>query len=396
MSTHVLIRAVGIAALLFSECASAQVSALPSGCRAAEKDLVKTVVKVAELPYPGIQLNMRTPMAPALLPSGGRNYLVYELHLQNFATAAVTLQGIEISSADGGVERPIALLKENDLNTVLRPVGKESAADNRRLEGGQAVVAFLCVAFDGKAPRQLRHRAIGEQFAIEGPLVAVRDAVLPVLGPPLTGADWNPRNGPHIGSHHRMGIFVADGEVTISRRYAIDWRRSRNGQAYSGNPRDPRAYYAYGEKVLAVASGTVVFARDGMPDNIPKTDAGFDLAVPVTIDTIAGNTVVIDFGNGQLASYAHMQPGSVLVKTGDKVRRGQLVGRVGNSGDARWPHLHFQVSNRINAFAGEGAPFVIDRYRSKAPGGEWQTRSRDFPWGDTLNVDFGPQAAAAN
>lgn len=259
------------------------------------------------------------------------------------------------------------------------------------------MVAFLCVAFDKTLPipARLRHRIVLDGAIADGPVVDVRRTALPMLGRPLTGSGWLPRNGPHAGSHHRMGLFVADGLATISRRYAIDWHKSKQGATFSGDPRDLHAYYAYGENVLAVASGTVVAASDGMPDNIPKTEAGFATAVPMSMASIAGNAIVIALGDGQLASDSHLQAGSVRVKTGEHVKRGQMIARVGNSGDARWPHLHFQVTDRVHALMGEGSPFVIDHYLIQQPGATWEARSGEFPWGDTAVIDFGPGASAA-
>jgi murein DD-endopeptidase MepM/ murein hydrolase activator NlpD len=141
--------------------------------------------------------------------------------------------------------------------------------------------------------------------------------------------------------------------------------------------------------VLAVADGRVVAARDGFPDNIPKTEAGFEPALPVTLATVGGNQVVIDLGNGQFAAYYHLQPGSVRVKAGDRVSRGQLLARVGNSGDARWPHLHFQVTDKADVMASEGLPHLFDSYRTKAANQPWETRTREYPMGDVV-VDFGP------
>ena len=56
-----------------------------------------------------------------------------------------------------------------------------------------------------------------------------------------------------------------------------------------------------------------------------------------------GNFVVLDIGNGAFVLFAHMQPGSVTVKAGDKVKRGQVLGRVGNTGNSQAPHLHLHV-----------------------------------------------------
>ena len=161
----------------------------------------------------------------------------------------------------------------------------------------------------------------------------------------------------------------------------------KNGALFSGDERDSRSYYSYGKEVLAVADGKVVTARDGLPDNVPGHNENFHPAVPITLETVAGNTITLDLGHGQFAHYLHLQPGSLRVKTGDRVRRGQLLARIGNSGDARGPHLHFEVATASPLVSGEGVPYVIDQYRTKSDGTE-QTRMRELPLGGTL-IDFG-------
>ena len=71
---------------------------------------------------------------------------------------------------------------------------------------------------------------------------------------------------------------------------------------------------------LAVADATVVVARDGFPDNVPRYEGQFHTAVPITIDTALGNRITLDLGGGQFAHYVHLQPGSVRVKSGDMVQ----------------------------------------------------------------------------
>lgn len=62
-------------------------------------------------------------------------------------------------------------------------------------------------------------------------------------------------------------------------------------------------------RLLAVADGEVVTARDGLPDNVPGHNENFHPAVPITLETAAGNTITIDLGKGQFARYAHLQQG---------------------------------------------------------------------------------------
>jgi Peptidase family M23 len=129
-----------------------------------------------------------------------------------------------------------------------------------------------------------------------------------------------------------------DGQAVDSRRYAIDWKQVVNGTSFSADPRDVHSYYSYGKSVLAVADGRVLVGRDSLPDNIPGHGEAFHPVVPITLETVAGNTITLDLGDGQFAYYLHLQPGSLRVKTGDRVRRGQVLGSIGASGDAREPH----------------------------------------------------------
>src|SRR5258708_9844311 len=175
-----------------------------------------------------------------------------------------------------------------------------------------------------------------------------------MLGPPVEGADWVAEDGPSNDqdNHHRRGVIILDGKPVDSRRYAIDWKQERDGASFSGEVRDASSYYSYGETVLAVADGRVVTARDSLPDNVPGHGDAFHPAVPITLETVAGNTITLDLGGGQFAYYMHLQPGSLRVKAGDRVRRGEVLARVGGSGAAREPHLHFEVTTSSKPLAG--------------------------------------------
>jgi hypothetical protein len=374
--------------------ASAANQLLPNGCEMVGKSKrVAPVEAVFQPVFPPVQVQVRTPLEPTVLSSTGWSYLIYELHLQNFTTAPVTIRGIEILDADQPTTPPVAELMNAQVNASLRQVTiGDDAINIRRLEVGQGAVAFLCLAFKTGVvvPAKLKHRVLFEATVVDGPAISTHTTLLQRLGRPLVGTNWTPGNNPSLDSHHRMGLWVVDGVARISRRYAIDWKKyDSRGKQYSGDARDVRAYHAYGQKVLSVGNGIVVAARDGFPDNVPKTEAGFEPARPVTMETVGGNQVIIDLGNGQFAAYYHLQPGSIGVRVGDNVQRGQLLARVGNSGDARWPHLHFQVTDRIDVMASEGLPYVFDSYRLKTRDQDWKSRTDEYPMGDVV-LDFGP------
>jgi murein DD-endopeptidase MepM/ murein hydrolase activator NlpD len=175
------------------------------------------------------------------------------------------------------------------------------------------------------------------------------------------------------------------------RRWHVRFGKAGLGERLSGDARETRSYYAYGKPVFAVADAKVVTARDGLPENVPGRFEAFHPAVPITIDTLGGNTITLDLGGGQFAHYFHLQPGSLRVKTGDHVRRGQSLAHIGASGDAREPHLHFEVTTSPTLLAGEGVPYLIDHFRLKSADGAWQPRTRELAL-DGMLIDFGPAA----
>jgi hypothetical protein len=357
------------------------------------------VLRVAAPAFP-LQLEMRVPFEPTAFPSAGHIYLMYELHFTNFEMNPVSLRRIEVLDADTKAARPIATLEASELDALLQIVGSWPSVgntDSAELRSGQSEVLFLCIAFERGAhvPNNLRHRVMTAESAVEGAVVGTHNTELRVLGPPVKGADWLASDGPSNdeSNHHRRGIPIFDGRTFSSRRYAIDWQQSEDGSTFSSDALDKRSYYAYGKQVLAVADGRVVKVRDGIPENVPGHDEEFHPAVPITMKTLAGNTVTLDLGKGQFAHYLHLQPGTLRVKVGDRVRRGQILAKIGNSGDAREPHLHFEVTDSPIVMVGEGVPYLIDRYRVKSAGDSWETRTQELPMKDML-IDFGPTPAA--
>ncbi len=346
-------------------------------------------------PFP-LQLEVRVPFEPTAFPSDRHIYVMYELRLTNFGTAPLNLGRIEVLDADSAAAQPIATFEEEQLETMLQSVGGNTVAGpkgNLTIAGGRSATVFMAIAFDRSShiPDRLLHHVITTDSVAEGAVISTHYTTLHVLGPPLEGANWVADDGPSNDqdNHHRRGIFVLDGRAAISRRYAIDWEQTKDGATFSGDARDVRSYFAYGRPVLAVADGRVVVARDGLPDNVPGHGASFHAAVPITIETVAGNTITLDLSGGQFAYYMHLQPGSLRVKAGDRVRRGQVLARIGSTGDAREPHLHFEVTTSPKLGVGEGVPYLIDHYRCQSTGGgPPELRVHELPLDHSV-VDFG-------
>jgi hypothetical protein len=361
--------------------------------------LLAAVVRIAlnaifRSPFP-LQVEMRVPFDPTTFPSSGRTYLVYELYLTNFSDSAVTIRQIDVLDADSATNPRVASFASEALEAMLQRVGKNGFAFSsnvRKIAPGTSVIVFMWIPFgpEARTPDHLRHRLLTSESALEGPVIGTHHTELHVLGPPLEGAVWRADDGPSNvrDNHHRRGVVILDGRAVDSRRYAIDWVKYEQGVRLSGDQRDKRSYYAYGRPVLAVADAAVVIARDGLPENIPGHGLAFHPAVPITLDTLGGNMITLDLGDGQFAYYFHLQPASLRVKVGDRVRRGQEIARVGCSGDAREPHLHFEVTTSSEPLGGEGVPYVIDRYRTLTANHTWQSSTRGLPL-DGMLIDFG-------
>lgn len=96
-----------------------------------------------------------------------------------------------------------------------------------------------------------------------------------------------------------------------------------------------------------------------MPRKMP-TDLPFE--------KLAGNHVVIKMRGGLSAVYAHPKPGSVRVKVGDKVKAGEVIGELGNTGASLAPHLHFYIVNGTDTFTSDGLPDQVLWSRSNCRG----------------------------
>jgi hypothetical protein len=324
-------------------------------------------------------METRIPFAPTEFPSEGRRFLFYEMHLTNFMPSSMSLDRIEVINPDLPAQ-PITVFDGERLQsmTALLTSGKPTVP--LQIAGGQTVIVFLSVEFDGSAqvPKQLSHRVVASGLVAEGALIETHSTPLQVLGPPVEGSNWiaddAPDNDPD--NHHRRGVHVLNGQPVIDERYAIDWQQMQNDTTYSGDRANRDSYFSYGKPVLAVADARVVSVRDGLPENIPGHGNAFHPAIPITLDTVPGNFITLDLGHGQYAYYLHLQPGSIRVKTGEHVRRGQVLARIGASGDAREPHLHFEVTTSPKPLIGEGIPYVIDRYTLMSAKGTSRAQQR--------------------
>jgi murein DD-endopeptidase MepM/ murein hydrolase activator NlpD len=144
--------------------------------------------------------------------------------------------------------------------------------------------------------------------------------------------------------------------VSPDQRWAYDLLVTRDGSTHRGDGTRLEDYYCYDLPVLAPADGTVLQVVDRDPDMPPgQLGGGTDPG---------GNYIVLQVAEGEYLFLCHLKPGSITVKTGDRVTRGQPIARVGNSGNTSEPHLHIHLQDSPESGWGEGIPMPFHRYRT--------------------------------
>jgi Peptidase family M23 len=309
----------------------------------------------------------------AVRGSDGRLHIAYELVLTGSTPFAVDVEQFEVR--DARTHRVLLSLAGDALSSRMNPVGGAPAGvappDTTLIGPSGSAVIWLDVLVRRKAglPRVLEHRIVsstrpppGERSVRFTSLVGrvpLRSRPPLKLGPPVRSGIWGAGEGCcDNGTHHRRGLLVVDGNQVVPQRFAIDWMRL-DGQhrAWVGDPARLSSYLSYGQPLIAAAAGRVVEAVDRFPDQVPP-----DNPTPPTFVDLPGNHVTLRVGPGSYLIYAHMKPGSVRVRVGERVRRGQVLGQLGNSGNSATPHLHLQAQT-TRSFASDGLPFVFRRFR---------------------------------
>lgn len=320
------------------------------------------------LPFP---VSQEVPNAPVPVKADGKTHLFYELHITNFRAKSITLMRVE--AVNGGAKaQTIDSFQGAKLTSRLsRPGASANLNDNRVIGGGLRAVVFLQLTFNtlAEVPRTFHHRLLfkpddgrieSNENTIEGARVVVQRSAPLVIGPPLRGESWLAASGLSNMSGHRRTVVVLDGKVRVPQRFASDWvKLGADGKLFRDSPTKNANWYGYGTDVLAVSNAVVTEVKDGIPENEPTA---VKKAVPITLETAAGNHIILNLGKGYFALYAHLQPGSMRVKVGDRVRRGQLLASVGNSGNSDAPYLHFHIADGNSPLGAEGIPFVFDSF----------------------------------
>ncbi|HSS47509.1 MAG TPA: M23 family metallopeptidase [Thermoanaerobaculia bacterium] len=353
---------------------------------------------LALLPLPGAALEVRVHPADVVYayevdPARG----LYTVVLQNVAVvqkdgSAVTVDSLEIQAVSGGQVLQTAVIPATDLDKgaqrlsamegqgilklydfhfqTSRYLAGLHISASRSLAPGTALIVFgkplllLGLPSDGLTLIAHAKDAAGKPLEARATLKvedhqSSNDYAFPVAGTWYVGA------APSLHSHHRWAA---------NEEFALDLvALGGDGKTHKGDGTHLDDFYCYGRDILAVADGTVVeVATDGTEanDRLRRPGETADAFQNRTVQAqnellmknpkaVIGNYVVLRHAGGEYSQYAHMKQGSVRVKVGDTVTRGQVLGQVGQTGNTTEPHLHFQLTDGPDPLYSRGVPILF-------------------------------------
>lgn len=317
-----------------------------------------------------LAVRVATP-ARAVHGSDGREHVDYDLVISNLFTVPVRLDSVRVLAGGRGVltlkgkalaDRTLALA------SPTRTIGISSFVK-------MLVDVVLPRSFGRRVPRRLsetiryslpKHapaKAIIGSTVVRGPIVRM-DPRKPIrIASPLYGSGWLNSSGccADPTSEHRTLVLPADGSLRTPEMFAIDWIREVGGAFYKGDGKKLADWPDFGVPIHAVANGTVVAAINNRPEVPPFTETDNNPTVRKPQD-FSGNYVVERIAPGHYAVYVHMQTGSVRPKVGQRLRTGQVIGLLGNTGNTTGPHLHFGIQDGPNILTSNSLPFEIPSF----------------------------------
>jgi hypothetical protein len=193
-----------------------------------------------------------------------------------------------------------------------------------------------------------------------------------------------PLRGQWLAAQSPADRIPSHGTDVLGQRYAFDLVRldARPGAAYRppgvlralllGVP--TRDWHGYGEPVHAALDGEVLAAVDGVPEPRrvqPVRESLLALRnslafrpTPEWVSRLVGNHVILRHGS-TCSVYAHLAPGSVVIRPGQAIAAGDVLGRVGHTGNSTAPHLHFQLMDDPDPLTARGVPCAFRAYEAE-------------------------------
>lgn len=307
----------------------------------------------------------RIPYRSEIIRINGIPTIYYELVLLNRSARRISLKGLKVLQAKGLdtllILNSDELIKRSDLSEA------SPSANSIELASGDSSLLYMELSLKrSHEPLQILHQlkfeyidAPGIEISYSLPSFIVSESnTVAVLGPPFANGNWAAIYDPAWKRGHRRVVYSNQGKKYIPGRFAIDFvRLNDKGEYFKRNEDSIGNWFGYGNDILAVADGIVSSVREGARES--ETLSGH---IDPVAEQAAGNYVSICIDQNKFVFYEHLKLGSIKVKPGQRVRKGDVIAALGFTGQSTGPHLHFHMSNKDTPLYAEGIPFVFESF----------------------------------
>jgi murein DD-endopeptidase MepM/ murein hydrolase activator NlpD len=324
------------------------------------------------------------PEVPLIEHRDRQQLLNFDLTVSNHGKSTWRLTEIEVSVFDGSdrlvVRRTVnsdglapgieivapPLLTPGEVLDVFNPF--YSFSDEVPLHRMQYLFRYLREDNAQEATRNRDRLPMDHDLEVEATVIPHEYSTRTNLILPLSGRVFVWEGHDFYAHHRRVPLHAANvqkfGIHANANRYGSDLVIvDEQGRMYHDDPYDKKHYYSYGAPIYAPGAGKIVAVANNIPDNEFHDKDITNPELPPGADPILGNYVLIDHGNGEFSIFPHMMPGSVRVKAGQSVRQGEMIGRVGFSGDAIFPHVHYSLLTGPDIYHHEAVPPYFTHFR---------------------------------
>ncbi|MCK9426715.1 MAG: M23 family metallopeptidase [Ignavibacteriaceae bacterium] len=315
---------------------------------------------------PDTSYEMKVTFAPIEVKStDGKINLLYSVEIPNFEKDGYTLKDFQVLNAANNTR--LCSISDTGKYLLIHPPTTASIPEQLYAYPmfGHATYRFSIglVLDPAQVPQKIKHRLVllkdAKETTIEAAETAVSKEPVTIVGAPFKGNGFVSECTTAFlpFNHHPTYQLTYKGMTRVAERYCVDWLKVDSaGNLFHGDKTICSNWYVYGQNIYAATAGEVVFVQDGMPDQSPVGTVN-----DVNLYNGTGNSVTIMTGVSY-AVYGHMIANSITVKLGEYVNKGQLIGRVGNSGNSNAPHLHFGIHSEFPYYISEGLPYYIDSF----------------------------------
>jgi hypothetical protein len=310
-------------------------------------------------------LNVGISYGPAIIKIEGKPTAYYELHVKNVSQDTLNVSKIEVRDLDDSTS--VFSVDKDNLQKRISSTSDHTSGSACILLPETSIVIYLeFTTQSDKSFVQLNHQIEYEIIRndkfrstdIHHFISNVSNTKLIKLGRPLRQGPWAAVYDPSWQRGHRRVYYTVNGVARIPGRFAIDFiKMDSQGQYAKGDENIIENWYGYGNDVLAVSDGVVASMRDSFPESATLSEHPQYFA-----DKASGNYISLKIGDDKFVFYEHLKPGSILVKPGEKVKGGDVIGSLGFTGQTTGPHLHLHVADKDSLLGAEGLPFVFDNF----------------------------------